>query len=135
MSAILTSVRWPSSLTMMLRGGVTRRAMNAVWIETVYEPFETRDVIRKLPLKLHDRIGAVRRSASDWIVAIRFAHALKVAHGSTSVKGRHAFAKTVWRWLRLGSWQPPANRSVHQLIAQRGPEVGWNGVVLQRWQA
>ncbi len=47
--------------------------------------------------------------------------------------------KTVKRWLRLGSWQP--RRSQHrpraidrfaEFIEQRGPEVGWNGVVLQR---
>jgi len=47
--------------------------------------------------------------------------------------------KTVKRWLRVGSWQP--RRSRHrprpierftEFIEQRGPEVGWNGVVLQR---
>src|SRR5262249_55219948 len=47
--------------------------------------------------------------------------------------------KTVRRWLRLGGWQPrqtrPRPRPIDQFtefIAQRGPEVGWNGVVLQR---
>jgi len=47
--------------------------------------------------------------------------------------------KTVRRWLRLGAWQPrrprPRRRPIDQFIefiAQRGPEVGWNGVVLQR---
>ena len=47
--------------------------------------------------------------------------------------------KTVRRWLRLGGWQPrrprPRRRPIDQFtefIAQRGPEVGWNGVVLQR---
>ena len=47
--------------------------------------------------------------------------------------------KTVRRWLRVGGWQPrrprPRRRPVEQFIefiAQRGPEVGWNGVVLHR---
>ena len=47
--------------------------------------------------------------------------------------------KTVKRWLRLGGWQPrrpqPRRRLIEQFtefIAQRGPEVGWNGVVLHR---
>jgi transposase len=47
--------------------------------------------------------------------------------------------KTVRRWLRLGGWQPrrkgPRRRPIDQFtefIAQRGPEVGWNGVVLHR---
>src|SRR5215472_11965667 len=47
--------------------------------------------------------------------------------------------KTVKRWLRLGGWQPrrsqPRRRVIDQFtefIAQRGPEVGWNGVVLHR---
>jgi transposase len=47
--------------------------------------------------------------------------------------------KTVRRWLRLGGWQPRRprrrRRAVEQFtefIAQRGPEVGWNGVVLHR---
>jgi transposase len=47
--------------------------------------------------------------------------------------------KTVKRWLRLGSWQPrrsgqrprPIERFT-EFIEQRGPEVGWNGVVLHR---
>ncbi len=47
--------------------------------------------------------------------------------------------KTVKRWLRLGSWQPRRSGQRPRLIErftefieQRGPEVGWNGVVLQR---
>lgn len=47
--------------------------------------------------------------------------------------------KTVRRWLRQGGWQPrrsgPRRRLIDQFtefIAQRGPEVGWNGVVLHR---
>ena len=47
--------------------------------------------------------------------------------------------KTVRRWLRLGDWQPRRPRSrqraIHQFsefIAKRGPEVRWNGVVLNR---
>jgi len=47
--------------------------------------------------------------------------------------------KTVRRWLRLGSWQPRRSqlrrRPIEQFtefITQRGPEVGWNGVVLHR---
>jgi transposase len=47
--------------------------------------------------------------------------------------------KTVKRWLRLGAWQPrryqrrprPIDGFV-KFIEQRGPEVGWNGVVLFR---
>ena len=47
--------------------------------------------------------------------------------------------KTVKRWLRLGAWQPrryqwwpwPIDDFV-KFIEQRGPEVGWNGVVLFR---
>ena len=47
--------------------------------------------------------------------------------------------KTVKRWLRLGAWQPrhyqrrprPIDVFV-KFIEQRGPEVGWNGVVLFR---
>jgi hypothetical protein len=47
--------------------------------------------------------------------------------------------KTVKRWRRLGGWQPRRpqlrRRLIEQFtefIAQRGPEVGWNGVVLHR---
>jgi len=47
--------------------------------------------------------------------------------------------KTVKRWLRLGNWQPRPARCLPKLIdrfavfiKQRGPEVGWNGVVLHR---
>jgi transposase len=47
--------------------------------------------------------------------------------------------KTVKRWLRLGGWQPrrcqPRRRAIEQFsefIARRGPEVGWNGMVLHR---
>jgi len=47
--------------------------------------------------------------------------------------------KTVRRWLRVGDWQPrrpqPRRRPIDQFtefITQRGPEVGWNGVVLHR---
>src|SRR5579864_3403927 len=47
--------------------------------------------------------------------------------------------KTVRRWLRLGGWQPRRPRARRrpidqftEFIAQRGPEGGWNGVVLQR---
>jgi len=47
--------------------------------------------------------------------------------------------KTVRRWLRLGGWQPRRRgrrrRPIDQFaefIARRGPEVGWNGVVLHR---
>ena len=47
--------------------------------------------------------------------------------------------KTVRRWLRVGGWQPRRprlrRRAIEQFtefIAQRGPEVGWNGVVLHR---
>ena len=45
--------------------------------------------------------------------------------------------KTVRRWLRVGGWQPrrPRRRPIDQFtefIARRGPEVGWNGVVLHR---
>jgi transposase len=47
--------------------------------------------------------------------------------------------KTVRRWLRVGGWQPRRPRSrrrpieqFSEFIARRGPEVGWNGVVLHR---
>jgi transposase len=47
--------------------------------------------------------------------------------------------KTVRRWLRLGGWQPRKPRARRrpidqftEFVAQRGPEVGWNGVVLHR---
>jgi transposase len=47
--------------------------------------------------------------------------------------------KTVKRWLRVGSWQPRRSGQRPRLIdrftefiAQRAPEVGWNGVVLHR---
>jgi len=47
--------------------------------------------------------------------------------------------KTVKRWLRLGSWQPRRGRHRPRpidpylgFLEQRGPEVGWNGVVLLR---
>jgi len=47
--------------------------------------------------------------------------------------------KTVKRWLRLGAWQPrrhqPRPRPIDgfvKFIEQRGPEGGWNGVVLYR---
>lgn len=47
--------------------------------------------------------------------------------------------KTVKRWLRLGAWQPrrhqprpgPIDPFV-KFIERRGPEVGWNGMVLLR---
>jgi len=47
--------------------------------------------------------------------------------------------KTVKRWRRLGQWRPrqgrPRPRGVDpylERLAQRGPEVGWNAVVLHR---
>jgi hypothetical protein len=47
--------------------------------------------------------------------------------------------KTVRRWLRIGGWQPRQGgerpRAIDpyiEFIEQRGPEVGWNGVVLHR---
>jgi transposase len=47
--------------------------------------------------------------------------------------------KTVRRWLRIGGWQPrqagERPRAIDpyvEFIEQRGPEVGWNGVVLHR---
>src|SRR5260370_35631113 len=47
--------------------------------------------------------------------------------------------KTVRRWLKAGQWQPrqyrPRPRAIDVFagfIERRGPEVGWNGVVLQR---
>jgi transposase len=47
--------------------------------------------------------------------------------------------KTVKRWLRLGTWQPrrhqPRPRPIDgfvEFMERRGPEVGWNGVVLYR---
>ena len=47
--------------------------------------------------------------------------------------------KTVKRWLRLGAWQPrrhqPRPRPIDpfvKFIERRGPEVGWNGMVLLR---
>ena len=47
--------------------------------------------------------------------------------------------KTVRRWLRVGGWQPRRpqlrRRPIDQFtefITRRGPEVGWNGVVLHR---
>ena len=47
--------------------------------------------------------------------------------------------KTVRRWLRIGGWQPRQGgerpRAIDpylQFIERRGPEVGWNGVVLHR---
>jgi hypothetical protein len=47
--------------------------------------------------------------------------------------------KTVRRWLRIGGWQPrqggERRRAIDpyiEFVDQRGPEVGWNGVVLHR---
>ena len=47
--------------------------------------------------------------------------------------------KTVKRWRRLGRWHPrrgrPRSRGLDpylERLAQRGPEVGWNAVVLHR---
>src|SRR5260370_37983639 len=46
--------------------------------------------------------------------------------------------KTVRHWLKVGQWQPryrPQPRAIDLFagfIERRGPEVGWNGVVLQR---
>lgn len=47
--------------------------------------------------------------------------------------------KTVKRWRRLGRWQPRHERSqrrevdlYRERLTQRGPEVGWNAVVLHR---
>jgi transposase len=47
--------------------------------------------------------------------------------------------KTVKRWLKVGDWQPrrpqPRRRPLApftEFVARRGPEVGWNGVVLHR---
>jgi transposase len=48
-------------------------------------------------------------------------------------------SKTVRRWLKLGNWPPRRQRArsrpierFREFIEGRGPEVGWNGVVLQR---
>ena len=47
--------------------------------------------------------------------------------------------KTVRRWLQMGGWQPRRSRQrpraidpYTEFIERRGPEVGWNGVVLHR---
>jgi transposase len=47
--------------------------------------------------------------------------------------------KTIKRWRRRGAWQPRATRGyvkaidVHrEFLERRGPEVGWNGIVLLR---
>jgi hypothetical protein len=47
--------------------------------------------------------------------------------------------KTLRRWLRIGGWRPrqngPRPRAIDgfvPFIDRRGPEVGWNGVVLHR---
>ena len=47
--------------------------------------------------------------------------------------------KTAKRWRRLGQWQPRQGRARPRgldpyldRLAQRGPEVGWNAVVLHR---
>jgi transposase len=47
--------------------------------------------------------------------------------------------KTIRRWLRMGGWRPrengPRPRAIDafvRFIDRRGPEVGWNGVVLHR---
>src|SRR2546427_302134 len=47
--------------------------------------------------------------------------------------------KTIRRWLRIGGWRPRQNgerrRAIDAFVTfidRRGPEVGWNGVVLHR---
>lgn len=46
--------------------------------------------------------------------------------------------KTVKRWRELGGWRPQSRRRARQIdrfgefLKRRGPEVGWNGVVLHR---
>jgi transposase len=47
--------------------------------------------------------------------------------------------KTIRRWLRIGGWRPRQSgercRAIDAFVTfmdQRGPEVGWNGVVLHR---
>lgn len=90
-SAILTSIRRALSIAMVLRNLLALRTEDAVWIMALSKIIETGGVIRELPLKLHERIGAIRRSASGWLVAICFAHESTVAQGSTAVKGIHTF--------------------------------------------
>lgn len=57
----------------------------------------------------------------------------------TIARGLGVDRKTVKRWRRLGRWQPrqgrPRPRGLDPYLArlaQRGPEVGWNAVVLHR---
>jgi hypothetical protein len=93
-SAILTSIGRALSIAMMLRNLLAFRTEDTVGIVAFNQPFQTSSIIGKLPLELHERVGAIRRSASDWLVAIRFAHELTVAQGSTAVKGIHTLENT-----------------------------------------
>lgn len=58
-SAELARVRRPVRNAMMLCNLVALRAVNAVWIEPVFEPFQTRRIVWKLPIELHHRERAV----------------------------------------------------------------------------
>jgi hypothetical protein len=86
-SAILASVRRALGIAMMFRDHLALGTEHPIWVMALNQIFETGGIVGELPLELHERIGAIRRAASGWIVAIRFAHALTVAQGSTAVKG------------------------------------------------
>jgi hypothetical protein len=74
MTAILAGVGWPIGLAVMLGYLLAFRAMDAVWIESINQPFEARRIIGKFPLKFHQRVSAVRNARPDWVITINLAH-------------------------------------------------------------
>lgn len=87
MTAILAGVRRTVRFAMMFRDRLAPRAIDAVWIEGLNQPFEAGRIIRELPLEFHKRVEAFGSCGALGVVSIRLAHDLNVAHGSTSVKG------------------------------------------------
>jgi len=72
--AILTSIRWPIRLAMMLGYSLAFWTVNAIWVELLNQRFEASRIVWILPLKLHERVQAFRSARADWVISINFAH-------------------------------------------------------------
>jgi predicted transcriptional regulator len=84
------------------------------------------------------RIGGERMVRADMVAEI-VARAERGEGSRRIARKLGVDRKTVRRWLKAGQWQPrqyqPRLRAIDAFggfIERRGPEVGWNGVVLQR---
>lgn len=72
--AILAGVGRALGFTIMFSNRLTLRAKNTFWMEPFHKPFETSRIIRKVALKLHDSIRAVRCPGPKGWVAVNLAH-------------------------------------------------------------